>query len=163
MREATGTITTFKMGLAFTFLFAAFLAIAITYNKAFKVKNETLSILEKYEGVYKDNNYKSLSIINNYLKNIGYSTKGKCNSDEYGVKSLDNAEFETANSSNDYYYCISYHCSNNGCRIGNNNQIYYNLKFFTKFNLPFLGDIATFTITGETKPIKLYDNSQLMK
>ena len=45
MREATGATTTMKMALAFTILFAAFLAIAITYNRAFKLKNEALSIL----------------------------------------------------------------------------------------------------------------------
>lgn len=159
MREATGTTTTMKMALAFTILFAAFLAIAITYNKAFKLKNETLSILEKYEGV----SDKSLSIINNYLKNNGYNEKGKCKTDEFGVTNLDSTAYESAKSNTDYYYCLSYYCSNNTCKISNNNQIYYHVKVFFKFNLPFLGDISTFTVDGETKPIKLYLENQKLK
>ena len=160
MRQATGTTTTMKMALAFTLLFAAFLAIAITYNKAFKLKNETLTILEKYEGA-SDN---SINIINNFLKNNGYNGKGKCKSGEYGITSLDNTTIESVSNNNkDYYYCLSYYCSNNTCKISNNNQIYYRVKIFFKFNLPFLGDITTFSVDGETKPIKLFSESQKLK
>jgi len=34
MKQAVGTTTVFKLVLAFTLLFSAFLAVAITYNKA---------------------------------------------------------------------------------------------------------------------------------
>lgn len=158
MREATGTTTTMKMALAFTLLFSAFLAIAITYNKAFKLKNETLTILEKYEGV----SSKSISIINNYLKNSGYNSKGKCSSLEYGVTDLEKDTLEKVNENTNYYYCISYRCVDN-CKINNNNQIYYHFKLFFKFNLPYLGDITTFNIDGETKAIKLYSEEQKIK
>ena len=151
MREATGTTTTMKMALAFTILFSAFLAIAITYNKAFKLKNETLSILEKYE----DEKKKSLGIINNYLKNNGYNTKGKCKDGEFGVDDLNLNVYESASSGKNYYYCLSNYTKNN--------RIYYKFNLFFKFNLPFLGDITTFNINGETKPIKLYSDNQKLK
>ena len=51
MRESIGTQTIFKAVLIFTFLFSGFIAVAITYNKAYKIKNEVINILEKYEGV----------------------------------------------------------------------------------------------------------------
>lgn len=159
MREASGTTTTMKMALAFTILFSAFLAIAITYNKAFKIKNESLSILEKYEGV----NNTSITIINNYLKNNGYNGKGKCKDNEYGVSSLNNDYYEKVNSNNDYYYCLNYHCSKGTCKITNNNQIFYKFKLFFKFNLPFLGELTTFKIDGETKAIKLFQEEQKLK
>ncbi len=159
MREASGTTTTMKMALAFTILFSAFLAIAITYNKAFKIKNESLTILEKYEGVSNT----SINILNNYLKNNGYNSKGRCKENEFGIASLDNDYYEKVNSNTDYYYCLSYNCSNNTCKITNNNQIYYRFKLFFKFNLPFLGDLTTFNIDGETKAIKLYNESQKLK
>lgn len=159
MREASGATTTLKMGLAFTILFAAFLALAITYNKAFKIKNETLSILEKYEGI----SNKSIGIINNYLKNNGYNEKGICNDNEYGISSLDSEEYELAKSNSKYYYCLSNYCSNVSCKISSNNRIYYRVKLFFKFKLPFLGDLTTYTIEGETKPIKLYMESQKLK
>ena len=159
MRQATGTTATFQIVLIFTFLFAGFLAVAITYNRAYKIKNESLTIMQKYENpeVYID-------YINNYLKNNGYSTKGKCSIGEYGIKSLDNIDYDLIDKNEDenkYYYCISYICSNENCRIENNNRIRYQLKVFFKFNLPYLGDLLTFDITGETKTIQLYTREQL--
>lgn len=161
MRETTGTMTMFKIVLGFTLLFAAFLAVAITYNKVFRIKNETLSILEKYEGV----NDKSLVIINNYLKESGYDIKGKCESGEYGVADLTNDDYELAMNNKDYYYCLSNYCQGSSCNINdsslpNGNLIYYKLKFFFKFNIPIIGELATFKITGDTKGIKLYTEGQ---
>ena len=85
MREAIGTETIFKAVIIFTLIFAAFLAVAITYNKAYRMKNQAMYILEKYEGI----NDNSLRIINNYLKNNGYKTTGNCESGEYGINNLD--------------------------------------------------------------------------
>ena len=63
MRAAIGTQTIFKAVLVFTLIFVAFITVAITYNKAYKLKNETITILEKYEG--RDNNGQTIRIINN--------------------------------------------------------------------------------------------------
>lgn len=151
MREAIGTQTVFKTVLIFTFLFAGFIAVAITYNKAYKLKSETVAILEKYEGV----SNKSLSIINNYLDNSGYLSKNTCEDGEYGVSDLNSPTYEAAKDRKLYYYCLSYELKNN--------QIFYNIKLFSRFNLPFIGDLLYFKITGETKAIKLYSENQKLK
>ena len=161
MKQTVTTTSLFKIILVFTLLFAAFLALAINYNKAFKMKNETLSIIEKYEGI----NNKSLEIINNYLDNNSYTIKKSCEDDEYGMADLSNNRLEKAVGNTKYYYCVSYYCDAVGCRINdaktpNGNQIYYKMKLFFKFNLPVFGDLFTFDITGETKGITLYDESQ---
>ena len=39
MKSTVTTSETFKYILVFTFLFAAFLALAITYNRVYKLKN----------------------------------------------------------------------------------------------------------------------------
>ena len=119
MREAIGTQTVFKTILIFTFLFSGFIAVAITYNKAYKIKNEVINILEKYEGV----NSQSLTIINNYLDNSGYLSKNTCE----------------------------------------DGHLLYKIKLFSRFNLPFVGDLFYFKITGETKGIKLYTENQKLK
>ena len=157
MRQSVGTTTLFQIVLAFTLLFSAFLAVAITYNKVFKLKNETLSIIEKYEGISST----SLEIINNYLKNNGYSVKNNCDSDEFGVTSLELAQYERANSNTKYYYCLKSYCAKDGsaCIIGST-DIYYGVKLFFKFNLPFMGELTTFKITGETKSINYYTDNQ---
>jgi len=156
MKQAVGTTTVFKLVLAFTLLFSAFLAVAITYNKAYKLKNETISILEKYEGV----NKKSLKIINNYLHNSGYNTRGSCDVGEYGVKDLNKEAYELAKNNERYYYCINYYCTTRSCKVNGNEDIFYKVKLFFDFNLPFFGELTTFKITGDTKAIKLYTRYQ---
>lgn len=154
MRAAIGTQTIFKAVLIFTLIFVAFITVAITYNKAYKLKNETMNIIEKYEGI--DSKGQTISIVNNYLRNNGYNTKGKCdvnntNNKEYGIADLNSTNFE--NSDKDYYYCISTETKDN--------KVYYNIKIFSKFDVPFLGDIFTFKITGRTKGVKYYNQSQI--
>lgn len=156
MRESVGSTTTFKLVLAFTFIFAAFISLAIVYNRAFRLKNESLAIIERYEGI----NTNSLEIINNYLKNSGYTAKGKCDSDEYGVKDL--TKEELGKGDGDYYYCLKANCLKESC-VKNKSEIFYEVKLFYKFNLPFIGDLVNFKITGVTKGIKYYNNKQLLK
>ena len=151
MREAIGTQTIFKAVLIFTLLFSGFIAVAITYNKAYKLKNETINILEKYEGV--SNN--SLTIINNYLESNGYLSQNTCANDEYGVSDLKKSTYEASVSNKRYFYCLKSEIKNN--------QIFYSIKLFSRFNLPFIGDLFYFKITGETKGIKYYSDSQKVR
>ena len=129
MREAIGAETIFKAIIIFTLIFAAFVAVAITYNKAYRMKNQTMFILEKYEGI----NDNSLRIINNYLKNNGY---------------LDDITYATANGSDKFYYCLK--------PVNKDNKTYITIKVFFRFGLPFLDDLLTFKVTGETKGIRNY-------
>ena len=68
MKETVSTMTLFKIIIVFTFLFAAFLSVAILYNKVYKLKNQTISIIEKYEGVTD----KSTPIIISFLNSTNY-------------------------------------------------------------------------------------------
>lgn len=159
MKQAIGTTSLFKIILVFTFLFAAFLSVAINYNKVYRMKNEALYIIEKYEGVTQT----SIPIINNYLKNNGYNIQGNCGIDyPYGVKDLNSNDVEKSAPNTKYYYCLNEYCKNGACNVNKkgDNQIYFQAKFFFKFNLPFFEDLATFKITGETKGIKFYNETQ---
>ena len=120
MRQAVGTTTILKIVLAFTLLFSAFLAVAIVYNKAYILKNEALSIIEKYEG-----SPEAFQLIDNYLKNNGYNTTGRCKVGENGrLKSGQGWYFYNDNKlSLKTLYCISHECSNGDCKIGDNNKI----------------------------------------
>ena len=143
MKQAIETQQLFRMIIVLTLFFAAFLTVAIIYNRAYKVKNEAILIIEKYEGF----GTKAKKIVNNYLYNNSYNAKGKCNSGEYGATSLDNPSLEQAtNEKEKYYYCVSTEVKGDG-------KTYYNFKVFFNFNLPIIGDIFTFKITGQTKGI----------
>ena len=151
MRETVGNTFIFKLIIVFTLLFSAFLALAISYNKVFRMKNQVISIIENYEGI----NDNTLSIINNYLDANGYKTQGECPDGFSGAKDF-SGTFESASSEEKYYYCIKE--SNVQVRDENKYNKYrkiYNLIIFYKFNLPMLGDFITFKIEGQTKTITI--------
>ena len=154
MKGSITTSQTFRYILLFTLLFTGFLALAITYNKVYKMKNEVISIIEKYEGI--SSNQKTLEIVNNYLESNGYNVTGQCDADEHGIIDLTNPVPEDASPGNRYFYCLSseVHPGENGAKI------YYDVKLFFKFNLPFIGELFTFQVAGESKGINYYDSSQ---
>ena len=68
MRQAIGTTWIMQLVIIFMLIFVAFLALTINYTKAFKIKNELVTIIEKYEGLnYGTSNQSgSIDLINNY-------------------------------------------------------------------------------------------------
>lgn len=146
MRQAIGSTWIMQLVIVFMLLFVAFLALTINYTKAYKIKNEVVSILEKYEGPNSGENG-SISIVNNYLRYHGYRSVGSCSDDSFGATSLDSSTLVPAIAGNKYYYCVR--------RVGTSTQTFpdrvnYELELFFRFNLPLLGDIFTFRVTGET-------------
>ena len=164
MKETISTMTLFKIIIVFTFLFAAFLSVAILYNKVYKLKNQTISIIEKYEGINSKVNNTTIKIINNYLKNSGYTIKGNCAADEFGVASLDVSSYEKAQANKKYYYCLDFFCVNDDdCSSAvKGDKIFYKTKLFFKFDLPFFGELFTFKITGDTKEVIFYTDKQIL-
>lgn len=146
MRQAIGSTWIMQLVIVFMLIFVAFLALTINYTKAYKIKNEMISILEKYEGPNSGEN-RSILIINNYLRYNGYRTTGTCPMEAYGATSLESSTLVPVTKGDKYYYCIQ--------RIDTSTQTFpnrasYELETFFKFNLPLLGDIFTFHVTGET-------------
>ena len=148
MRESIGSTWTLQLVIGFILIFVGFLTLSLGYSKSYKVKNETLSVIEKYEGLSKD----AITIINNYLEYNGYNTMGKCPDDTwYGVDNLSVNTLAKAETDKKYYYCIKK-------RISKNYRYYYELNVFFKFNLPIVGDFTTFTIEGTTSDITSMDS-----
>lgn len=146
MRESVGTTWTFQLIIIFILIFACFLALVISYSRAYSIKNEALNVVEKYEGI----NTESAQILNNYLSLSGYKDKGKCPSEWWGAIDL-NGMYEKSNSSNEYYYCFQEEGAPNGL-------VLYNVRFFYKFNLPVIGDITNFKVDGQTTAFKGSNN-----
>ena len=147
MRTSIGGIWLIGLVVAFMLIFVSFLSLSIGYNKVFKVKNETLTFIEKYEGL-KDGNNGAIQLINNYLIQNNYNTKSKCQVGEYGSRNLSSNSLELVNNKNEkYYYCIS---KKNTKINGLPNRSKYYVTFFFNFNLPVIGNLLTFNVTGET-------------
>lgn len=151
MRETVGNTFIIKLVIVFTLLFSAFLALAISYNKVFRMKNEVLSIIEKYEGI----NDTSLNVINNYFNSNGYTTTNGCPDDYMGVNNFE-GEAVAAVKGEKYYFCYqeSEVISKNR-KKANINQKKYDVIVFYKFYLPVVGDIFTFNVKGQTKSIRV--------
>ena len=148
MKESIGSTWVLQLVIAFILLFVGFLTLSLGYSKSYKVKNETLSIIEKYEGL----NSQSIEIINNYLVYNNYDSMGKCeDSTWYGVKDLNVTTLEPVVANEKYYYCVKK-------RIAKNEMSYYELNTFFKFHLPIVGDFTSFTIEGSTADIYSMDN-----
>ncbi len=156
MREAIGGTWITQLIIIFMLVFVAFLALALNYTKAFKVKNEILTIIEKREGITTGEN-STIALINNYLKNNAYRVQKNCEVGSYGVASLDSPTItEVRNKSVKYYYCISKMKSPTSNYPTNNNnkgKVFYKVDIFFYFNLPVLGDLFTFDISGSTNNI----------
>ncbi len=134
MREAVGSTFLFKLMIIFIFFFASFLAIAINYSQAFRIKNSVINKLEQLEG-YNENSEVEISQV---ITNNGYYRNVDCSSREEGGVSPENTKG----------VCIK------GLRTGTNDEdIYYQVTTYISFNLPIVGNLFTFPVKGETKVI----------
>ena len=151
MKDVYGSTWTLQLMIGFILLFVTFLTLTITYSKVFKVKNEVISIIEKYQG-FTDN---SAELINNYLRNSKYMTMGRCLDANYNtsnpmlaVDNYSNSNASNAVTNERYFYCIE-----KKRKQGYNDslaRINYEVTLFYSFNVPILGDIATFRVKGKT-------------
>ena len=150
MRTSTGSIWLIGLVVTFMLIFVSFLSLTISYNKVFKIKNETLTFIEKYEGL-KEGDKGSIALINNYLQYNNYNTMHYCEEGDYGSKNLSSTSLElVSNKREKYYYCVSKRHTEQKNMPNLKDRTKYSVKFFYKFNLPVIGDVLTFEVSGET-------------
>ena len=149
MKEAVGGTFMIYVLLIFLAVYITFVAVALNYAKAFRVKNSVIDIIEQNEGMDDDDfNNRSgsrlddgsvTSLINAKLKDYSYfvsltdeNVRDYCNNNP--------------NSKFDLGYCIS--------RIGDGRE-YYQVVTFVQIKFPFWEDFnITIPIRGETRVIE---------
>lgn len=131
MRDAFGGAFLIKILLIFLGIYVAFMAVALNYAKAFKVKNYIINVVEQYEGVYDE----PISVIDNYINGIGYNPNlvQKDLSDKQCLNDSSNA------------YCIEI------LSTDKNRGTVYKVTTYMLFELPFFGLRLPVEITGETR------------
>jgi len=135
MREAIGGTWLFTIVIVFIVLFSSYLAFSVNYAKAFKVKNSIISTIE-----YCGNLSEASQIeVSKNLNEIGYYVYSNCESSE--------SPYDT-NNAGKAKYCVSKKTSK-----GSLNKSYYKVRVFFRLDLPILGEIFTFPVTGETKAL----------
>lgn len=150
MREAIGGTWVMQLVIVFMLIFVAFLALSLNYSKAFQIKNDMLTMIEKNEGMTTGSDG-SIALINNYLSSNGYHVTKPCPEGSYGVADLGKATIEkVTNTSKKYYYCVQKVKSPS---TNHKDKVYYKVNIFFYFNLPVIGDIFKFTINGTTNDV----------
>ncbi|MBQ6841546.1 MAG: hypothetical protein IJO63_05480 [Bacilli bacterium] len=153
MRDAIGSTWVFALVIVFTLIFSGFLVLALSYSRAYKVKNEMTSIIERYEGITTNDNLNglgSIGIINQYLQNSKYKAQGKCEYGDYATNDLDPTKIELVTQSNahkNFYYCIKVNHNAKQCSTRFTITVFYN------FNLPILGQLGKYQISGQTNEV----------
>lgn len=139
MRESIGGAWLLGIVMTFIVLFASFLAISINYSKAFKVKNNVVDLIEKNEGMTK----KAVDDIYAYLETQGYILKGKCSPGYTGFDRDGKAD------SSEALYCVK----KTTITHTDLEKSYYSVEVFFRLDLPVVGKLFTFRVTGETMSI----------
>ena len=144
MRESFGGAFIIKLLLIFIIFYISFMAIAINYSKAFRVKNRVINIIEQYQyDIYNVTDYDRVEegFINPYLESVAYRYYGK----------------DYPRIQND---CDSYAGSrlttNGACIVplGADDARYYKIITYIAINFPFFGIELIIPISGETKIIQ---------
>lgn len=146
MREAFGGTFTIKLMLIFLAIYIAFIAVALNYAKAFRVKNRIIDIIEQNEGIndsdYTDTKEGSvIGSINTYLNTVSYY--------------VNLADIKNSNTDNvhcyDRGYCIE---ETSGLTNDGVTSKYYKVTTYININLPFFKLNFNVPITGETRKIE---------
>lgn len=150
MRQTVGATWTLQLVVVFILLFVGYIVLTLNYSRTIKIKNEMISIVEKYDGITNQ----SIGLLNNFLVSSNYNAKGTCENKQgvYGVKILEEGRntIEEADGTNSYYYCIRKY-------EGANKTNYYQITLFYKFNLPVIGDLSNFSVKGSTSNFQSHD------
>ena len=150
MREAIGGTFLFNIMIVFIFFFAAFLAIAINYSQAFRIKNQIINYIEQYEGM---NNDTSKNEIVDYIKDAGYYRDQPCDCDDgdYSCGNTNDSRNGGAVSNSSGSYTVKGLCVRE--LENRNGDKYYRVTTFVGFELPVIGNMINFEVKGETKII----------
>lgn len=151
MKESIGASWILMIVLVFIALFSGYLAFSVNYSKAFRVKDGIVDRLEKYNGP----NNKSLEEIADFIDEVNYTSKGKCDSltgedlPTMGVIVGDLHPDIPISDNEKYHYCLqrikAYSPSD-----GQLTSSYYRVVVFFSLSLPIFDIGSTFHVDGET-------------
>ena len=144
MREAFGGTFTIQLILLFLAIYIAFIAVALNYAKAFRVKNQIINIIEQNEGFDFDNSAEgsTQNEIKNYLRRVSYYVN---------LTNIKN------NNINDNYKCYSegYCVEKMGSTVTDGIEgTYYKVTTYVNIDMQVFNLKFTIPIQGETRKIE---------
>jgi len=152
VKEAVGSYFLTSIVIVFIVLFTGYICLSINTNKAYKVKDEIINIIQKNNGLDEE----ALAQIQDYMSKVGYRTQGKCNKSKnenftgYGVSG-------SASTDTRAVFCVrpieTSYSTSNGTKEQFPEATYYQIKVFFGIDLPIVRNLFTFTIKGSTKKL----------
>lgn len=147
MRDAFGGTFMIKLMLTFLAVYIAFIAVALNYAKAFRVKNKIIDIIEQNEGMEESdfdnisgaNNSGVTGLINGYLGDISYFVN------------LDEDDKKGRGVCFDKGFCIHEFEPTYEVELDTK---YYKVTTFVRIEFPFFGLDFNIPIQGETRKIE---------
>lgn len=148
MRESFGGAFMLKLAIVFIVVYVSFMAVAVNYAKAFRVKNQVINIIEQYQynGETSDTN-PAIKEINRYLASVPYNF----GSNTEVKKTCENI----AGEGNEYIFTRTGACiipKGTMGKFGNSTR-YYKVVTFIDIDFNFFDIHLTVPISGETKVI----------
>ena len=136
MRESFGGVFIIKLLLVFIVVYVSFMAVALNYAKAFRVKNQVINIVEQYQ--YSGSSDSAVvAEIERFLNKVPYVVDGIDCGNDVNNESIKNVKG----------VCIEPMISTSST------EQYYKITTYIKIDFPFFGIELVIPISGETKMI----------
>jgi len=160
MKESIGMVSITAIVIVFILFFTGYMCISLNQAKAYNVKNEIISIIQKNNGL----NDTAKSEISTYMAEVGYRSSGTCD-EGYSLMQLDGTVTDSGTTKNNTAaICIKKYYINgtNSKGLDDNlndpeNQIpsyaYYNVQVFFAFDMPIINSVFPFSLKGSTRSI----------
>lgn len=139
---------TWLFGIVITFMaiLIAYISISINYSKAYEMKTKMVTIIEEYDGL----NPKTVEYLNKISGSYGYRMKNNCSSTGDKIVGIRDG-VPTVNPTEPQNICVTRELKEGSEH--SEKKYYYNIEVFFGFDLPVLGNIFTFRVSGETNAI----------
>jgi len=153
MREAIGGAYIFQIVVFFILLFTGFMSLSINYSRAFNVSTEIANIIERNNGF----STRAQGEISQYLVDVGYRTKGNCNSNEDVDYDGYDLSAESLIASGDSNKKSTICLKTVKLRESDSKEFpetaYYRVKVFFKLDLPIMSSLFEFEIRNSTRQL----------
>lgn len=154
MKESIGVLSLTNIVILFILLFTGYLCISLNQTKAYNVKNEIISIIQKNGGL--DSN--AINDISNYMATVGYRSTGKCDvdTDNSTVTNFSISQSGKLDNGTSGMICIARHNVNDNMPDPTGQfpkAAYYDVKVFFALDMPIINNVFNFNLKGNTRII----------
>ncbi len=155
MKESIGVLSLTNIVIVFILLFTGYLCISLNQSKAYNVKNQIVSIIQKNNGI----NDQTITDIQNYMSEVGYRSTGKCDAIDEDESSLIAIDQYGQTGNNKGMICITRHDIYKKLWRDEDHTrqipktVYYEVKVFFALDMPVVNTVFNFNLKGSTRMI----------